>query len=649
MSKPFVSSTPMKYEKSDASLLTTCTYTEVPCADFDPEAGGISLCIDKNVSEKKGPEDSSSELSSDGSSNRLFSSFIQIHSDVSNFYKSNHSHIKTGVYVALIGVYMAYFVAAMVITHEKKVKDPTPLIIVTAVTATFITIWLVRKYFGKQIQEKLVFHVVFFFEQREKMVKALKIVLCLVLVVAAVVVIGFSVWEQPSNLVSISGYIFFLFILLICSAHPTKVNWRPVLGGLALQFFFAAMILKWDVGQAVFEFLGNQVQTFLEFTNTGTKFVFGDKYTDHPFAMVVLPVIVFFSCAISVLYYVGAMQVVIGKIAWVMRVSLGTSAPESLCAAGNIFIGQTEAPIMIRPFLALMTKSELHAVMTGGFATIAGGVLAAYISFGVSAEHLLCASVMNAPAALAVSKLLYPETETSKLRKASDLGTDEKKERNILEAAAAGASSSIKLVANIAANLIAFLAMLEFVNAVLSWFGSFVGYPEFSFQMICSYVLMPLAYLMGVDWADCGIVGELIGIKTFLNEFLAYGELSTYLNNRKSCTGRILAVRSEIIATYALCGFANLSSIGIQLGALGPMAPSRRGDLAQIVLRALLGGIVTSLMTACIAGLLVAEPITQLACLNSTVVNTTMIPPATNMTSTLTFVSRFIEQTTASV
>nr|XP_011439738.2 solute carrier family 28 member 3 [Crassostrea gigas]XP_034308981.1 solute carrier family 28 member 3 [Crassostrea gigas] len=649
MSKPFVSSTPMKYEKSDASLLTTCTYTEVPCADFDPEAGGISLCIDKGVSEKKGPEDSSSELSSDGSSNRLFSSFIQIHSDVSNFYKSNHSHIKTGVYVALIGVYMAYFVAAMVITHEKKVKDPTPLIIVTAVTATFITIWLVRKYFGKQIQEKLVFHVVFFFEQREKMVKALKIVLCLVLVVAAVVVIGFSVWEQPSNLVSISGYIFFLFILLICSAHPTKVNWRPVLGGLALQFFFAAMILKWDVGQAVFEFLGNQVQTFLEFTNTGTKFVFGDKYTDHPFAMVVLPVIVFFSCAISVLYYVGAMQVVIGKIAWVMRVSLGTSAPESLCAAGNIFIGQTEAPIMIRPFLALMTKSELHAVMTGGFATIAGGVLAAYISFGVSAEHLLCASVMNAPAALAVSKLLYPETETSKLRKASDLGTDEKKERNILEAAAAGASSSIKLVANIAANLIAFLAMLEFVNAVLSWFGSFVGYPEFSFQMICSYVLMPLAYLMGVDWADCGIVGELIGIKTFLNEFLAYGELSTYLNNRKSCTGRILAVRSEIIATYALCGFANLSSIGIQLGALGPMAPSRRGDLAQIVLRALLGGIVTSLMTACIAGLLVAEPITQLACLNSTVVNATMIPLGTNMTSTLTFVSQFIEQTTASV
>ncbi|XP_062574310.1 solute carrier family 28 member 3-like, partial [Saccostrea cucullata] len=266
----------------------------------------------------------------------------------------------------------------------------------------------------------------------------------------------------------------------------------------------------------------------------------------------------------------------------------------------------------------------------------------------VSAEHLLCASVMNAPCALAVSKLLYPETESSKLSKASDLDKEEKTERNILEAAAAGASSSIKLVANIAANLIAFLAMLEFVNAVLSWFGGFVGYPEFSFQMICSYVLMPLAYLMGVEWKDCGIVGELIGIKTFLNEFLAYGELSTYLTNRKQCIGHILAVRSEIIATYALCGFANLSSIGIQLGALSPMAPSRKGDLAHIVLRALLGGIVTSLMTACIAGLLVQEPLVHLGCLNSTIVNSTTTP-VMNSTSSLTFVTRIIEQTTLSV
>lgn len=237
---------------------------------------------------------------------------------------------------------------------------------------------------------------------------------------------------------------------------------------------------------------------------------------------------------------------------------------------------------------------------------------------------------------MAVSKLLYPETETSKFRKASDLCTKEKKKKNILSAVAASTLSVIKLVAEIVVIMIAFPAMLEFVNAVLSWFGCFVRYPEFSFQMICSYVLMPLAYLMGVDWDDFGIVGELIGIKIFLNEFLAYGELSTYLHNRKFCTGRILAVRSEIIATYALYGFANLSSTRIQLKILSSMTPSRE-DLSQIVNRALFGGIVTSFMTACMAGLLVAEPMTQIACLNSTVVNTTM-------TSSLTFMSRIIEQ-----
>ncbi|KAJ8320557.1 hypothetical protein KUTeg_002144 [Tegillarca granosa] len=285
-----------------------------------------------------------------------------------------------------------------------------------------------------------------------------------------------------------------------------------------------------------------------------------------------------------------------------MRISLGTTAAESLCAAGNIFIGQTEAPILVGPFLELMTRSELHAVMTGGFATIAGGVLAAYVSFGVPAEHLLCASVMNAPCALAVSKLLYPETEESRLKNLSEIDITSRKERNILEAAAAGASSSIKLVANIAANLIAFLAMLAFVNAVFSWFGSFVGYPEFSFQMLCSYLLMPVAYLMGVEWKDAGIVGELIGIKTFLNEFIAYKELSTYLSNKELCVGRILSAKSEVIAIYALCGFANFSSIGIQLGGLGPLAPKRKGDLAQVVLRALLGGIMACLLTASIAG-----------------------------------------------
>ncbi|CAC5393511.1 SLC28A [Mytilus coruscus] len=445
--------------------------------------------------------------------------------------------------------------------------------------------------------------------------------------------------ELSKNLISLAGLAVFLIILLIFSAHPTKVKWRPVLGGFTLQFFFAALILKWSVGFQIFEFLGKQVQTFLMFTDKGTEFVFGPKYTEHLFAMKILPVVVFVSCAISVLYYVGAMKIVIGKIAWIMRVTLGTTAAESLCAAGNIFIGNTEAPILIRPFLGLMTKSELNAVMTGGFATIAGGVLAAYISFGVPAEHLLCASVMNAPCALAVSKLLYPETEESKLKSTADLQEEEKKEGNILEAAAAGASASIKLVANIAANLIAFIAMLEFVNAVLSWFGSFVGVPMLSFQIICSYVLMPLAYLMGVDWKDAGLVGELIGMKTFLNEFLAYKELAGYMSNRMDCSGPHLSVRSETIATYALCGFANFSALGMQLGALGPMAPSRKGDLAQIVMRSLLGGIIACLITASVAGLLVYDDPSMIACTyisnSSAILNSTVTSVTYNVTAAL--------------
>ncbi|XP_076094815.1 solute carrier family 28 member 3-like [Mytilus galloprovincialis] len=572
-------------------------------------------------------------------SSALFASFIKVHDNVTQFYTTNYKPIWKILYVSLFIGYLAYFITAMVKCSVDKVRDPTPLLVLTIVVLAFFVIWFIRKRFEDDLYKAFVQPVIDCFTSKQKLQTFVKILFMIAVIVGMITLIVTSVWNRPQNLISLAGMAVFLIILLICSAHPTKVNWRPVIGGFTLQFFFAAIILKWSVGFQIFEFLGKQVQTFLKFTDKGTEFVFGEKYTEHLFAMKILPVVVFFSCAISVLYYVGAMQIVIGKIAWIMRVTLGTTAAESLCAAGNIFVGQTEAPILIGPFLGLMTKSELNAVMTGGFATIAGGVLAAYISFGVPAEHLLCASVMNAPCALAVSKLLYPETEESKLKTTADLQQEEKKERNILEAAAAGASASIKLVANIAANLIAFIAMLEFVNAVLSWFGSFVGVPTLSFQVICSYVLMPLAYLMGVDWKDAGLVGELIGMKTFLNEFLAYKELAGYMSNRMDCSGPHLSVRSETIATYALCGFANFSSLGMQLGALGPMAPSRKGDLAQIVMRSLLGGIIACLITASVAGLLVNDDPSMVYCTfmsnSSAILNSTVTGVSYNITTIL--------------
>ncbi|ELU16284.1 hypothetical protein CAPTEDRAFT_160388 [Capitella teleta] len=456
-----------------------------------------------------------------------------------------------------------------------------------------------------------------------------------VFIIVDVVVIS----KKPYNLVSLIGMATYIFTFFIFSKNPKKVQWRAVAWGLGLQFIFALFILRWDKGFAAFTWLGDRVAEFLLFTDAGSRFIFGNGFEEHFFAFKILPTVIFFSTMISILYYLGAMQVLIRNIAWVMQSVMGTTAGESLNAAANIFIGQTEAPLVIRPIISDMTKSELHAVMTGGFATIAGGVLASYIHFGVPANHLISASVMSAPAALAMAKLLYPECEKSKTT-VSDLQTLQKSpERNVIEAASAGASASIKLVANMAANLIAFIALLEFMNTLLSWFGERAGVEGFTFQFICSYVLWPTAFIMGTERADCFKVARMIGIKTFFNEYLAYEDLGSLVKNKDLFNahlhssgnwtfskddiilfnsgqndthpgetvildGGILSDRSIAIATYALCGFANIGSIGIQLGGLGAMAPHRKSDLASVAVRAMIAGNVACFMTACIAGLL---------------------------------------------
>lgn len=325
----------------------------------------------------------------------------------------------------------------------------------------------------------------------------------------------------------------------------------------------------------------------------------------------VLPIIIFFSCIMSVLYYVGLMQWVILKIAWLMQVTMGTTATETLSVAGNIFVSQTEAPLLIRPYLADMTLSEIHVVMTGGYATIAGSLLGAYISFGIDAASLIAASVMAAPCALALSKLVYPEVEESKFRSEEGVKLTYGEAQNLLEAASSGAAISVRVIANIAANLIAFLAVLAFINAALSWLGDMVDVQGLSFQLICSYILRPVAFLMGVAWEDCPVVAELLGIKLFLNEFVAYQELSRYKQRRLAgaeewvgAKKQWISVRAEILTTFALCGFANFSSIGIMLGGLTSMVPQRKSDFSQIVLRALCTGACVSLVNACVAGIL---------------------------------------------
>uniref|UniRef100_A0A5F9DJZ7 Solute carrier family 28 member 3 n=1 Tax=Oryctolagus cuniculus TaxID=9986 RepID=A0A5F9DJZ7_RABIT len=418
------------------------------------------------------------------------------------------------------------------------------------------------------------------------------------------------------QLVSFGGLLMYVTLIFLFSKHPTRVYWRPVFWGIGLQFLLGLLILRTKPGFIAFDWLGKQVQTFLGYTDAGASFVFGEKYTDHFFAFKVLPIVVFFSTVMSMLYYLGLMQWVIRKVGWVMLVTMGSSPIESVVASGNIFVGQTESPLLVRPYLPHVTRSELHAIMTAGFSTIAGSVLGAYISFGIPSTHLLTASVMSAPASLAVAKLFWPETEKPKITLKNAMKMEHGDSRNLLEAATQGASSSIALVANITVNLIAFLALLSFVNSALSWFGNMFDYPQLSFELICSYIFMPFSFMMGVDWQDSFMVAKLIGYKTFFNEFVAYEHLSRLISLRKEAGPKFvngvqqyMSIRAETIATYALCGFANIGSLGIVIGGLTSMAPSRKRDIAAGAVRALIAGTTACFMTACIAGILSATPV----------------------------------------
>src|SRR4028118_448579 len=401
--------------------------------------------------------------------------------------------------------------------------------------------------------------------------------------------------ERP---ISVFGLTVFVGLSYAFSVARRAVKWSPVLWGIALQLIFAILILKTAPGLAVFKFLGDVVTQFLNFSDAGAKFIFGDNFAYQFLAFKVLPTIIFVSSFVTILYHYGILQRVVQAVAWLMIKTMKTSGAETLSCAANIFVGQTEAPLLIKPYLATMTLSELHAVMTGGFATIAGGVMAAYISFGVPAHHLIAASVMSAPAALAISKLLYPETEKSLTAGEGEVKVDQVY-ANAVDAAASGASDGLKLAANVAAMLIAFLGLLAFFNALLGWFGGLISLPQLSLELILAYLMAPVAWLMGVPWAECAEVGVVLGKKTILNEFIAYLDLMELVKQQA------ISERSQIISTYALCGFSNIGSIGIQIGGIGAMAPQRQGDLARLGVRAMIAGSLACFMTACIAGMLI--------------------------------------------
>src|SRR5688500_4264764 len=402
------------------------------------------------------------------------------------------------------------------------------------------------------------------------------------------------------------GIIEFIAIVAAFSANLKAVSWRTVGFGMAIQFALALLILElefngWKPGYVFFSKIGNGVKQFLEFTNAGSTFVFGglaDPAVMSPvfpggfvFAFVALPTVIFVSSFFTVLYYFGVLQFIVKIFAKAMMYLMRTSGAETLSAAANVFMGQTEAPIIVKPYVPRMTRSELLAMMVGGMATISGGVMAVYIALGADPVAILTTSVMAAPCGLYLSKLLLPEMEEPETL--GDVKTVvEKQHVNVVDAAAAGASDGLMLALNIAAMLIAFLAFIAMFDFILGWIR-----PGLSLPVIFSWVLSPVALLMGVPNQDLGAMGDLLGTKLVANEFVAYVKLTSEYRGA-------ISDRSYILATYALTGFANFASIGIQLGGIGAMAPSRRGDLARLGMKALLAGFLATMINACIAAML---------------------------------------------
>jgi CNT family concentrative nucleoside transporter len=410
------------------------------------------------------------------------------------------------------------------------------------------------------------------------------------------------------SLQPIVGLIVVFAIAVAWSTNRRAINLRTVAWGFGLQFLFALIVLKTAVGQAVFKTLGDRIRQLLDYAGEGAQMVFGPLgntavWTDVMskvlgpaggerwgviFAFQVAPTIIFIAALFAILYYFGIMQLVVQLFAVVMNRVMGASGAESLNVAASIFMGQTEAPLTIRPYLPRMTESELMVVMTAGMAHISGGIMAAYIKFGIDASHLLTAVIMTAPGTLMMAKIFVPETgepETKGTVKLTVPSTDV----NVIDAAGRGTSEGLHLAMNVIAMLISFVALIALVNGILGLVG-------LSMQQILGYVLAPVAWALGVPWQDAGVVGQLLGTRTVINEFIAFADLG-----RLSST---LDPRSVTIATFALCGFANFSSIGIQIGGIGALVPERRKDLARLGLRAMVAGTLANFVSACIAGML---------------------------------------------
>lgn len=394
---------------------------------------------------------------------------------------------------------------------------------------------------------------------------------------------------------SIIGILFIFAVSYLLSNNKKHIKWRTIIIGFLIQFGFALIVLKWSVGRYVLSKASLGVQGVISYANEGIGFVFGSLTNDGSiFAVNVLCVIIFISAVVSILYYLGIMQFIIRVIGGALSKLLGTSQLETISASANIFLGQTEAPLLIKPYVAKLTESELFTVMVGGLASVSGSILVGYSLLGIPIEYLISASFMAAPAGLIISKMLYPETEFDKIQNEVKMVKDDS--ANVVDAASKGAIDGLGLVLNIAAIILAFVALIALVNGLIGWIGGWFGFSDLSLQTILGYIFAPVAAIIGVPWGESVLAGSLIGQKIILNEFVAFTSMSPLLPE--------LSAKTTAIVTFALCGFANISSIAILIGGIGGMAPNRKHDIARLGWKSVLGGTLANLLSATIAGLL---------------------------------------------
>jgi len=402
--------------------------------------------------------------------------------------------------------------------------------------------------------------------------------------------------------VGILGMIVLLGLAYAFSTNRRAIRYKTVAWGLGLQIVFAFLVLRWDGGRAAFAWLGDKVNWFLGFASYGATFVFGPlAQNTHPwglvFAFQVLPTIIFIAAVFALLYYLGIMQVIIRGAAIFMTKLMAASGAESLNVAASIFMGQTEAPLTIRPYLFDVTQSELMTIMTSGMAHVSGGIMAAYIAFGIQAKHLLAAVIMTAPGTILLSKMLVPETEKPLTAGRVEMAKLER-DTNALAAIARGTTDGLNLAVNVAAMLISFIALIYLVDGIFGAVHAHLLWFPMSLEQVFGWILSPIAWLIGIPWKEATIVGNLLGLRMVTNELIAYQRLGPMLG------ANVLDPRSFTITTFALCGFANLSSIGIQIGGIGALAPNRKSDLARLGIRAMLAGTMANLMSASIVGIM---------------------------------------------